>query len=147
MRTIVVGLGDSGSPGALSWAARIAAGEGARLVVVHAYVPEPAVPELGWRPDPDERLWRYDQVERWCEPLRGGIVRYRTDVLPGPAAAVLERVVRRDQADLLVVGRGRPRRRFTKPLGSALAATCPCPVAVVPLGQRDHAKAGMTSWP
>jgi len=132
MRSVVVGVRDRHSVATLVWAADIAAAHEASVVAVHAYVPAPPVPELGGAVD--DRPWLEDLLDReWCRPLRVRGVPYRAEVLAGSVAAVLRRVALRDEASLLVVGRGRTTRRW-RPRSTArhLTDSAPCPVAVVP---------------
>jgi nucleotide-binding universal stress UspA family protein len=104
MERIVVGTdGSPGAANAMRWAARLAAFQGAELVVMTACVPAQA--EL-----PPERAAalldeRRAQLEEWSAAARVGDLAVRTVVEDGDPRPGILAVAEREQADLIVVGR------------------------------------------
>jgi nucleotide-binding universal stress UspA family protein len=113
-----VGVGDEGVR-AVRWAADLAAPIGAEVVVVHAIKPQvsgawtttmrgmvgPMLTDEEWR------TWRESEerrIERQASPLlRAAEVPFRVIVVEGHPAAVIMGMAQAENADLLVVGRGR----------------------------------------
>ena len=124
---VLVGVdGSDNSMRALSWAAQLAAGLDAEVLAVHA---------LGLI----EGMSRDDVADHfessWCSPLDRSDVRSRREIVDGPPAMTLLRVVRDEPVDLVVVG-SRGMGGFAElQLGSTsyqLVQHSPVPVTVVP---------------
>ena len=139
-RGIVVGVdGSPQSMAAVDWAALTADRHGAPLTVLTAYVSPPAnmAGTMGVSVD-DLRDRAHDAVERAASRLDGahpGGHPVDEQVVHGDPAHVLAQ--RSTSADLVVVGRrglGALDRAVLGSVSSALAATAPGPVAVVPSG-------------
>ena len=73
-------------------------------VDIPAYFPEPyGLPvqfDTEWRAAIKEEF-----ENRWCKPLKGAGIRYRTVMEDGRAASVISDVADRENADMVVVGR------------------------------------------
>lgn len=138
--TIVVGVdGSDNSRVAVEWAARLAAGLGARVVAVHALGLLERL-EPGAAPAPAEaHRAEIEQLfaEDWCEPLLAAGVEHRGDLRYGPPVQVMLDAAEEAGADMVVVGsRGRGASNSALLLGSTssrLANTSPRPVLIVPL--------------
>ena len=113
MKRIVVGLdGSSEAAGALDTAADLALLTGAEITAVSVLE---ATPQMNWTMAPSYvpdyaqlRSELSQNLEGWCEPLRGRGVRYSTIVRQGQAAAELLEEAAATPTDLIVVGtRGR----------------------------------------
>jgi nucleotide-binding universal stress UspA family protein len=151
VRRIVLGLdGSEGSAHACRWCAELAQSLDAEVVAVHAMElpPYPVVME-GIAPvpspiDPDLYVvWQGAQRQvvetEWCRPLQEKGVRYRAVLLEGEPAAMLLDAIRREQADLAVVGRrgtGALRELLLGSVSHSLTHHAACPVAVVPPPER-----------
>lgn len=104
MERIVVGAdGSAGAANAMRWAARLAARNGAELVVMTGFVPT----ESELPPSRVEALLAEQEARlaRWSEPARLGDVAVRTVVERGDPREGILQVARRENADLVVVGR------------------------------------------
>jgi nucleotide-binding universal stress UspA family protein len=113
IRRIVVGLdGSESSAAALKWAVRLAKGMGSQVIAVYAidiptYFPQPYGTPLQY--DEEWRAAMKSEFEnKWCKPLKVSGVRYRTVMEDGRAASVIAAVADRENADIVVVGVGRP---------------------------------------
>lgn len=141
---IVVGVDGSEQGGAaLNWAMGLARETGAEIVAVFAIAPVsyaaygggfglPMVPpEL----DPEWRAGMQREFEdRWCQPLAGSGLRYRTVIEDGRPAGVIAAVAAREDADLVVVGRRGHREVTELLLGSVsheLSHHCSRPVLLI----------------
>ncbi len=140
MERILVGTdGSVSAEAALRWAAHLAVGTGAELVVARAWVPMQAEepPDLY-----EERRREADRVldEEWCEAARSVGARYRTAVLEGDPREVLLDAAGREDADLLIVGaRGAGSHPHALHLGSVthhVAHHTTRPLAMVPAASR-----------
>ena len=107
---IVVGVdGSEPSRVALGWAARMAQGMGAEVVVVYA-VAVFSYWNTGFdvpiQYDPKWRAEIMDELENeWCRPLREAGVRYHALIEDGRPASVIADVADREDADVIVAGR------------------------------------------
>jgi nucleotide-binding universal stress UspA family protein len=92
--------GSQSAIGALRWAAALAAGTGAEVIAVHAFVPMQSEKRPGFL----ERL-RAEQVDRlaqWCGDILADVPSSQ-EVVDGEPGDVLPDALRRHRADLLVV--------------------------------------------
>lgn len=139
-RGVVVGVDGSGhGMAALDWAARTADRHGARLTALACYVvpSTPAVAAAGFSVADarDDAVYAIDQAIHRLRGMRPGDRDVDARVVMGAAAHVLAQESR--SCDLVVVGRrglGRLDRALLGSTSSALAATAPGVVAVVPSG-------------
>lgn len=139
---VVVGLdGSDGSHRALQWCIDHAGALDAEVVAVHALsipvmlIPERGMPSLLVESDGvlHERVEK--DVEEWCKSLREAGTPYRSCIIDGQAAAVLDDVATKEGAELIAVGR-RGRGGFAElVLGSVshqLAHHAHTPVLIIP---------------
>ena len=115
LKKIVVGVDGSVQAGqALSLAIKLAAATGAEIIAVHA-IPPPnymeygagyGIPVVPAELDPEWRQQTMAEFEsKWCAPLAGSGLAYRSRVEDGRPAAVLSAIADEEKADLVVVGR------------------------------------------
>ena len=110
IKRILVGVdGSAQSTAALKWVVRIAKTMGSHITAVYAinmptyFAPEYGVPfqfDDEWRDG-----MRTEFENKWCKPLTGSGLRYRTVMEDGRPASVIAAVAERENADLVVVGR------------------------------------------
>jgi nucleotide-binding universal stress UspA family protein len=129
---------------------------GAQLMIAHAYDdPPPMAPPS---PAPGERALERDWLaeERWkrgrdllrrsaLTAQEEGATDVETRLLAGHAALSLNALADRESADLIVIGssgRGWIRSTRLGSVSSALAASAPAPVAVLPAGARIAPRSG-----
>ena len=140
-RTIVLGVDDSaGASRATEWCARLARDVGAHVVVVHAIetsIASPFDPYLVY-PDlsPDRLVELEDVIARdWCKPLADAGVPFRIRLPKGSPATELVSSAKRENADMIVIGR-RGRGAITEAvLGStsrSLTHRADRPLVIVP---------------
>ena len=143
MRTILVGVdGTSSSRAAVKWAAALADATGGHVVAVHvistAWEWEMSALQVNTQPMISAR--RRDLHARWTEPLRRAGIPYTTHLVEGDPGKELLRIAERDHADVIVIG-GKPHGRVHDLVFGGtrhqLVTRAPCPVVVVPAGDRD----------
>ncbi len=134
MERMIVGAdGSAGAANAMRWAARLAARHGAEVVVMTSFVPS----ESELPPRRVEALLAEQEamLERWSEAARVGEVPVRTVVERGDPREGILAVARREQADLVVVGRvgnsGGPGLLHIGSMVEWLAHHADLPVAVI----------------
>lgn len=133
-------VGAEGSPGgrsAIEWAAELARGHGARLIIVHAFQPLDHLPEL--TPGADfatlEERALVDIREDWCRPCADAEVPFEAIVREGEPARVLLDVAEAEAADVIVVGSrrlGSVKRLVLGSTSSKVVHESTRPVLVVP---------------
>ena len=141
MLILVAVDGSESSRRAVEWCARIAPALGAEVIALHALEdPVYAVPRadaLAIGPLPDEvRRGVRDLLEAdWCAPFAAAGIAFRAELAEGPAAPAVIEAARRNDADLVVVGR-RGRGGFAElelgSVGHQLAHHLGRPLTIVP---------------
>ncbi len=135
---ITVGVdGSESSLRALRWAAALAAGLDAVLVVVHAFQPLDHLGEVKPGTDFAELLRQTEgrMREEWCAEAAALGATCLPVVADGTPADVLLDTARRENADLIVVGArglGKVRELVLGSTSSKLAHSSPVPVTIVP---------------
>ncbi|MGI8752067.1 MAG: universal stress protein [Acidimicrobiales bacterium] len=137
-RTIVLGL--DGSPTsfyATRWVAALAAGIGARVVLINAASPFDGLVHDSIRFDPGN--WRQTRRrhlhDEWAEPLRELGVDHTSRLVEKSAGTALLMVAAEEDADLIVVGIHQ-HRTISGTLSAHLACHASCPVLAIPLPAR-----------
>jgi nucleotide-binding universal stress UspA family protein len=134
---------------ALAWAAEIARGHRARLVVVHALtppIPPSATPDFVSFPPEFHEQYRHAAVTRLEETgarLRQGGLTVETDLEIGPAAQTVLDLAKKHRADVLVVAtRGLTGLRGLLLGGTArrIVQTSPVPVLVIHPEEKSSAR-------
>jgi len=133
--SIVVGVdGSTQATRALEWARDLARPTDGELVVVHVLgLLEHVDGELEPAEPHREEICRHFE-EEWCKPLIGSGARYRCEMPYGSPVSTLLDIVKRESADLLVVGSRGVGGFGGLLLGSTslqLAEHAPCPVTIV----------------
>ncbi len=132
VKTIVLGVdGSPESAYATGWVANLAAGIGARVVMIRALSTMDGLVNDGFRIDP-RRNWRQEMRRQihgdWARPLREMNVEHKTRLVektPGPAILM---AATEEHADLIAVGSHHQRR-----LSAYLSHHATCPVVAIPM--------------
>lgn len=133
IQRILVGVdGSPNSLDAVGWVAELADRLAAEVTAVHVLGmlermgPTGRVPVEGHEEAIEELFTR-----QWCAPLHG--VAHRCRIEFGSPLQVLLEMARREQADLVVVGRGNTSDLVMGSTSEGLVQRCPVPTVVVPL--------------
>lgn len=135
-----------GAEGAIDWAAHLARAHGARLLLVHAFlppVPTAVAPEfvaLEPAASEEDRVRARRELDGRVQALRGRGLDVEAVIVTGMPGDVVLEVVENRQVDLVVAGtRGLSglKRIFLGSKAAELIRRCPCPVLTVPPEQAE----------
>ena len=110
IKRIVVGVdGSDHSKVALDWVIRMAKGMGSEVTAVYGIDVPTYFPQPYGIPVQFDEQWRKEIKaefeDKWCLPLKGAGLSYRTVMRDGRPATVISAVADEELADLIVVGR------------------------------------------